>query len=224
MLGREVGGIRHHHDLLAPRRGPECWKHLAKQGVFGCMVGIVLAAHQGAIHGDTTDAPLRHQEHDATAEDVRMVLAEARLLGHWMLWPSLALERPIAHHRQDTALGWGQHLQGLVGEPPQQRLCAPVGGAQQTAILLVGQMRGAMPGQRLQIGPFAIQEVHHQEPAEGQLVPMAAAGPQDPQELRDAAGQTGQGHGPSLLGEARSDGPSRSSILGSAWTVKDFHA
>jgi hypothetical protein len=81
-----------------------------------------------------------------------------------------------------------------------------------------------MPGQGFQMGPFAIAQVQHQEPAEDQLVALAETGPQAPQALRDMARQTGQGHGPGLLGEMRSDGHSRSSIPGSAWPVKDFHA
>jgi hypothetical protein len=85
-------------------------------------------------------------------------------------------------------------------------------------------MLGAMPSQGLQIGPFAVDEVQHQEPAERQLVPMAETGPQNTQALGHAAGQTSQGHSLGLLGDTRSDGHSRSSIPGSAWTVKDFHA
>jgi hypothetical protein len=90
--------------------------------------------------------------------------------------------------------------------------------------VLRGQMLGAMPGQGLQVGPFAVEEVQYQEPAEDQLVPMVATRPQDPQALRHAAGQTGQGHGPGLLGDTRSDGHPRSSIPGRTWTVKDLHA
>src|SRR5688572_11841780 len=51
---------------------------------------------------------------------------------------------------------------------------------------------------------------------------MVETGPQDPQALRHAAGQTGQGHGPGLLGDTRSDGQSRSSIPGRTRTVKDL--
>ena len=52
---------------------------------------------------------------------------------------------------------------------------------------------GTMPSQGLQVSPFAVEEVQYQEPAEDQLVPMAETRPQDPQALRQAAGQTGQG-------------------------------
>jgi hypothetical protein len=71
-----------------------------------------------------------------------------------------------------------------------------------------------MPGQGFEIGPFAIHEVQHQEPAEDQLVSMPEAGPQHSQGLRDATG-TGQGQGPGLLSDRQSDRHSRSRILGS---------
>jgi hypothetical protein len=44
-------------------------------------------------------------------------------------------------------------------------------------------MLGAMPGQGLQVGPFAVEEVQYQKPAEDQLVPMVETRPQDPQVL-----------------------------------------
>jgi hypothetical protein len=88
---------------------------------------------------------------------------------------------------------------------------------------MVRQMARAMPGKRFQIGPFAIDKVQYQQPAEDQVVAAAKAGPEYPQALRHTRGQTGQGHGPGPLGDTRSDGHSRSGISGSAWTVKDFH-
>jgi hypothetical protein len=72
-------------------------QHLAKQRVFGLVVGIVGAPDQRKIHRDAIDVPLRHEKHDPKAEDVGMVLAEACLLGHRMLGPALALERTVAH-------------------------------------------------------------------------------------------------------------------------------
>jgi hypothetical protein len=197
---------------------------VAKQGVFGLVVGIGCPADQGEIYRDAIDIPLGHEEDDPKAKDVRMIPAEPRFVGYWVLGAPLAFERTVADQIEDAILGRRQGLQGLLGEPPQQRLRAPIGGTQQTAILLVGQMGRAMSGQSLHVGPVAIDHVQDQQPAEDQLVPMAETGLQDPQMLRDAAGQTGQEHGPGLLGDTRSDGLSRSSILGSAWIVKDFHA
>jgi hypothetical protein len=84
-------------------------------------------------------------------------------------------------------------------------------------------MRRAISGQGFQMGPLAIDEGQHQQPIEDELVPVANTGPQPSQALRDTPWQTGQGHGLGLLGETRSDGHSRSSIPGSAWTVKGFH-
>jgi hypothetical protein len=83
---------------------------------------------------------------------------------------------------------------------------------------------GAMAGQRLEVGPLAIDEVEYQEPAKDQLMPMAETGPQDPQTLQHTAGQTGQACGPGLLGDTRFDGHLRSRILGGAWPVEDLHA
>jgi HIRAN domain len=198
------GGIRRigsDHQLLAPGWAPD----------------------QRHIHREAIGLPRRHEAHEPKAENGGMILAEARLLGHRMLEPPVALEGAVAHQRQEAVLRGGKGLQGWLDKPPQPRLRAPVCGTQQTAILLGGQMLRAMPGQRRQMGPCALQEVQDQEPAEDQLVPMAETGPQDPQARRDAAGQTGQGQGPGLLRDTRSDRHSRSSILGSAWAVKDFH-
>ena len=89
--------------------------------------------------------------------------------------------------------------------------------------MLVGQMDRAVTTQLLQVGPVAVYEMQHQEPTEYEVVPVAKARPQHAQALGHAARQTGQGHGLGLLGETRSDGQSRSSISGSAWTGKDFH-
>jgi hypothetical protein len=81
-----------------------------------------------------------------------------------------------------------------------------------------------MPGQGFQVGPFPVDEVEYQQPTAHQVMPMPNARSHPPQTLGDAARQTGQGHDPGLLGDTRADGHSRASILGSAWTVKGFHA
>jgi hypothetical protein len=39
--------------------------------------------------------------------------------------------------------------------------------------MLVGRLRRALPGQRLQVSSFPVNEVEHQEPTEDQLVPVA---------------------------------------------------
>jgi hypothetical protein len=220
---RGIGGVGGDHQLLAPGRAPKRLQHVPKQGIFGLVGRIVCAADEREIDWDAIRSPLRHEDDDPKAEDVGMVLAEAGLLGHGMLWPSLALERAVADQIENAILGWGKRLQSLVGKPPQQGPAAPIRRTEQPPIVMVRQMARAMPGQRFQIGPFAIDKVQHQQPAEDQVVPVAKAGPEYPQALRHTAGQTGQGHGPGLLGDTRSDGHSRSSISGSAWTVKDFH-
>jgi hypothetical protein len=218
-----VSRIGGDHDLLAPGRAPELLQHLAKQGVFGLVVGIVFPSDQGEIYRDAIDIPLGHKEDDAEAEDIRMVPAEARFLGHRMLGAPFALEGAVADQIQETILGWGQGLQGLLGEPPQQGFRAPIRRAQQAPVVLVGQVGRTMPGQGLEIGALPVDEVQHQEPAEDQLVPMMETGTQYPQALGHATGQPGQRHGPGLLGDTRSDGHSRSSIPGRTWTVKGFH-
>jgi hypothetical protein len=197
-----ISPIGSDHQLLAPGGTPEIPQHLEKPRIFGLAVGSVGAPDQRNIHQDAIGLPGRHEERDPKAEDVGMVLAEAHLLGYRMLAPPFALENAVTHQMQDAVLGWAKGLQGLLGKPPQQCLRPPVGGPQQTAILLVGQMMSAMLGQSLQMGAFAIQEVPYQEPAKD---------------------QAGQGHGLGLLGDTSSDRPSRSSILGNTWAVKDFH-
>jgi hypothetical protein len=56
-----------------------------------------------------------------------------------------------------------------------------------------------MTSQGLEVGPFAIDQVEHQQPTEDQLVPMVKTRPQYPQVLRHAVGQTAQGHSLGLL-------------------------
>lgn len=90
-------------------------------------------------------------------------------------------------------------------------------------VVLVCETPWAVPGQCLEVGPVAVDEVQHQEPTEHQVVAVAKTGRQHPQALRHAARQTGQGQDLGLLGETRSDGRSRSCIPGMAWTVKDCH-
>jgi hypothetical protein len=153
-----------------------------------------------------------------------MELAEARSVGHRRLASPLALQGAVADQRPEAILGWGQHLHGLPGEPPPLGLRAPRRRAQQAAVVLVGQVVWTLPGQSFEVGALPVDEGQHQPPAEHQWVPMTATGPQHPQALRDVAGQPGQGHGPGLLGETRSDRHSRASILGMAWTGKGFHA
>jgi hypothetical protein len=103
------------------------------------------AADQGEIHRDVIDVPLSHEHNDPKPEDRGMVLAQARFVGHRVLGPTLALEHTVAHQIQDVILGGRKRLHGLVGEPPEQRLRAPVCGTQQPTIVLAGQMRWPMP-------------------------------------------------------------------------------
>ena len=148
--------------------------------MFGLVGGVVGAPDQRKIHWDAINVPLRHEEHDPKAEDIGMVLAEARFVGHRVFWAAFPLERTVAHQIQDAILGWRERPQGLVGKPPQQGLRAPIRSTQQAPVVLIRQRLGAMPGQGLQVGPFAVEEVSHQEPVEDQLVPMVETGPQDP--------------------------------------------
>jgi hypothetical protein len=46
-----IGRIGGDHTLLAPGRAPEILQHLAKQDVFGLVVGSIFPSDQGAIHG-----------------------------------------------------------------------------------------------------------------------------------------------------------------------------
>ena len=73
-----------------------------------------------------------------------------------------ALECAIADQIQKAISGWGKRLQSLVGKPPEQSLCAPIRRTGQAPILVIRQMARAVPGQRFQIGPFAIDEVQYQ--------------------------------------------------------------
>jgi hypothetical protein len=180
---RGLGGIGSDHDLLAPDRPSAFVEHLPKQGIFGLVVGIILAPDHGEIYRETIDMPWRHEPDDPEAKDIGIVLAQTGSLGHWMLGPTCALQGTVAHQRQEAVLGWGPSLQGLVGEPLQQGLRAPVGGAQQAPVVLVGQGGWPMPSQRLQMGPFAIKDVAYEQPTADQLVPVANARSQHPQAL-----------------------------------------
>jgi len=151
------------------------------------------------------------------------VLTEAGFLSERMRVAPFALERAVADQIQQAILGWGQRLQSLVGKPPEQALCAPIRCTEQAPIMVIRQMPRAVPGQCFQIGPFAIDEVQDQQPAEDQLVPVVKAGLESPQILRHTGGPTGQGHGLGLLVDTWSVGRSRSSIPGMARTVKAFH-
>jgi hypothetical protein len=88
----------------------------------------------------------------------------------------LALEGAVAAQREDTIRGGRQGLQNLGGEPPEQRLRAPIGGTQQAPVVLVSQMCRAMPSQRFENRVLPIDEVQDQELAEDQLVPAVATG------------------------------------------------
>jgi hypothetical protein len=154
-----------------------------KHGVFGLVGGSVGAADEREIDWEALSIPRRHEDDDPKAEDVGGVLAEAGLLGHRMLGPSRALERAVADQLEKAILGWGNRLQSLVGKPPQPGLGAPIRRTEQPPIGMVRQMARAMPGERLQMGPFARDKVQHQQPAEDQVVPVAKAGPEYPQAL-----------------------------------------
>jgi hypothetical protein len=209
---------------LAPGRAPERLPHGPQHRMFGLVGGSGGATAERDLHREASGIPLGHAEDHPNAKDVGLVRAEACLLGPRMWWPPLALERTVAHHREAAVRGWGKRLQGLVGNPPQPGRGAPLPGTPPTSGVVLGQRRGAMPGQGLQVGPFAVEEGPSQEPAEDPLVPMVATRPHDPPALRHAAGQPGHGQGPGLLGETSSDGQSCSSIPGRTWTVKDLHA
>ena len=143
---RGVGGIGGDHELLAPGRAPKILQHVPKQRVFGLVVGLVYAPNEGENHRTPRDVPLGHEDDDPNAIDVGMAPAEARFLGYRMLEPPLPLEGAVAHQIEEAILRWGEGLQCLVGKPPQQRLRAPVGRAQQATIVLVGEGRRVGPG------------------------------------------------------------------------------
>jgi hypothetical protein len=96
------------------------------------------------------------------------------------------MDRPIPPHHVTNS------------DPAGEGLCRDA-----AAVVLVRYVGRAMTRQLLQSGPFAIQKGQHQQPAEDESVPVAKAGTQHPQVLGDAARQTGEGHGPGLLGPTR---------------------
>jgi hypothetical protein len=145
-----------------------------------------------------------------------MQVTEPGYLRPRMLGASLALEGAVSHQREEPVFGGRQCLQGVVGKPPQQRVRAPIGRAEQPARLLVGQMDRTVTAQRLQVGPVALQEMQSQQPTEHEVGPVATARSQYAQALRHMTRQTGQEHRLGLLGDTRADGHSRSSIPGSA--------
>ena len=89
--------------------------------------------------------------------------------------------------------------------------------------MLVGQVHRTVEAQFLNVGPVAVDEMQHQELTEHQVVSMMKTGPQHQQTLGHVAKEMGQGHGPALLGETRSDGHAQSSFPGMAWSGKCFH-
>jgi hypothetical protein len=93
----DIGGIGYHDALLAPGWWLEVAQHLAKQGIFGLVVGRVLAAEQGKIDEDMVDIPLRHQDDDAKPKDIRMMLTEPGFVGYRMLGTPLFLEGAVAY-------------------------------------------------------------------------------------------------------------------------------
>jgi hypothetical protein len=103
-----IGRIGHYHDLLTPRRASACLEHRPKQGIVGLVGGIVLASDQGAIPGEAIDVPRRHEDDDAAAEDVRLVVAETRLVSHGVLLATFAFEGAVGHGREDAILRWGK--------------------------------------------------------------------------------------------------------------------
>jgi hypothetical protein len=94
---RGIGGIGSDEDLLAPGRTPEILPHLPKQRIVGLVGGVVGTPDPRKIYRHAIDIPLGHEAHDPKAEDLGMVLAQARFLGYGMLGPPRALERTVAH-------------------------------------------------------------------------------------------------------------------------------
>jgi hypothetical protein len=95
--------------LLAPGLAPERLPHVPKQGMFALLGGLVCATDQREIDREARGSPRRMEDDDPKAEDVGMVRAEACLLGHRMLEPSLVLERTVAP-RDSTPPSGGKHL------------------------------------------------------------------------------------------------------------------
>jgi hypothetical protein len=93
---------------LAPRGGREVAQQLPKQRVFGLIVGVVLPSEHRAIHREAIDAPLGHQDHDATAEDLRILVTEPGFLRYRMLGAPLALEGAVADQIEDPSAGGGK--------------------------------------------------------------------------------------------------------------------
>jgi hypothetical protein len=217
-----IGGVRDDDDLLAPGRRPDITQHLPEQGVFGLIGGIVLASEQRNIDREAIDAPVDREEYDAKPEDIGLQVPEPGFLRHRIFGASLALDGAVADEREEPICGGRQCLQDLVGKPPQQCLRAPRGRAEQPAVMLVGQMARALTAQFLQVGLVAIQEMLHQEPTAHAVMRVANARSQHAQALRHVTRETGQGHGLGLLCDTRSNGHSRSSILGAPGLARVF--
>ena len=91
------------------------------------------------------DTHLGHQDDDAKAEHIRMMLREPTFVGHGMLGTTFAFEGAVAPQVQQPIVWRGQSAHGLGGEPPQQGFGTPLGGAEQTTIVVVSQVPRALP-------------------------------------------------------------------------------
>ncbi len=153
----------------------------------------------------------------------RMVPVETRFLGHRMLGAPFALRVLSPTRYRMPSSGGGKACKAWSANHYSKASCT-------SSSRTISDGSAARPdawghaGQGFEGGPVAVDERQDQEPTEYQLVTMAKTGPEHPQILGHAAGQTGQRHGPGLLGETRSVAHSRSSMPGKAWTVKEFHA
>jgi hypothetical protein len=221
---RSLGSIDRDDDLLTPGGPVALVEPLPTQRLCGRGVRVIRPPEHGDISRDTLDLPWRQEQDDPDAKDRGMGLAQTGVLGYRMRLAACALPGAVAHQRQEAVLGGAQGRPCLVGEPPEPGRRTPLGRPPQAAVMLVGQGRRPLSSPRVQRGLFTIADVAHEEPAEDPLVPVATARAQPPQALRHLGRQTGQRQGPGLLEERRAEGHSRSSIPGSAWTVKDFHA
>lgn len=152
-----------------------------------------------------------------------MALAEARFLGYGMLVAPFALKRAVTNQREEAFSG-GKYLQGLVGEPLQQTLYAPICRSQQSAVLVIGQVHPAMTGQDPEVGSHRVDQGRPQDATKHKMMPAVKTGSQHPQALGHMAGRINQGHGPALWADSYPNMRSRLNISGMAWAVKGCHA
>ena len=169
------------HDSGPLGRLKSC-QHLPEQLVFVSIGGMPFGQNNGEIHRDAIDIPLDHQDYKLNAKKESFMFACSALLRYRVLLAPFVFLAPVADNINHLVFRRREGLDSFLRTPVQKNMQAPIPGGEQAPKVPFTDVRRSGLGKSFQGSRAGKNHLHHNQPAENELMTMTKNGRQSLEE------------------------------------------